>query len=92
MTLPLSERVTILEKRVVQLETLTDEFVAFRTEVRERFDTIDQRFDLMDRKIDEVVKALLERIDDGNRRTTVLYEDLVTRIAVLGERWRNGSP
>lgn len=90
--LPLSQRVTMLEQRVDRLETLPDEIAAFREEVRGRFDQVDQRFDLADGKVDEMVKALLERIDEGNRRTTVLYEDLVNRIAVLGERWNGQAP
>jgi archaellum component FlaC len=56
------------------------------------FDRVDERFDLMDGKMTELVNALLERIDEGSRRTTVLYEDLVSRIATLGERSKGTTP
>jgi uncharacterized small protein (DUF1192 family) len=71
----LSERVSALEARVDRLEAL---LIAFRDETRQRFDAIDRRFE-----------AINQRLDETNRRIGVLHEDVIARIATLGEQ-RNG--
>jgi hypothetical protein len=71
----LSERVSALEARVDRLETL---LIAFRDETRQRFDVIDRRFETIN-----------QRLDETNRRISVLHEDVIARIATLGEQ-RNG--
>jgi tetrahydromethanopterin S-methyltransferase subunit G len=75
----LSERVSALEARVDRLETL---LIAFRDETRQRFDAIDQRFEAIDQRFE----AINQRLDDTNRRIGVLHEDVITRIATLGEQ------
>jgi tetrahydromethanopterin S-methyltransferase subunit G len=78
--------VSALEARVDRLETL---LIAFRDETRQRFDAIDQRFDAVDQRFDSVDQrfdAINQRLDDTNRRIGVLHEDVITRIATLGEQ------
>jgi chromosome segregation ATPase len=85
----LSERVSALEVRVDRLETL---LIAFRDETRQRFDAIDRRFETIDRRfetIDRRFEPINQRLDETNRRISVLHEDVIARIATLGEK-RNG--
>jgi hypothetical protein len=78
----LSERVSAFEVRVDRLETL---LIAFRDETRQRFDAIDRRFETIDRRFE----TINQRLDETNRRISVLDEDVIARIATLGEK-RNG--
>lgn len=89
-TLP--NRVTQVEAR---LTALTDEFVSFRSEVRERFDNVDNRFESVNKRFDNVdgkfgsvdkqFQAVREEIREVGRHMRVLHEDVISRIALLQE-------
>jgi hypothetical protein len=96
----MQDRLTLLEQRVSQLETATipalrEEMRAGFEDMRARFDAVGRRFESMDRRfeaIDRRFEGLEQRMEQGfeetRRHARVLYEDLVTRIAAIGE----GSP
>lgn len=54
------------------------EFAEFRAEVRQQFEAIDGRFGALEAKLDT-------GLEDTRRYMRILYEDLVTRIATIGE-------
>jgi hypothetical protein len=126
-----SRRVTMLEQRVEQLETLPGEVAALRTEMRAEFADVraemraefadvraemraefadvraemraeftnvraemnagfaDVRAD-MDAKfaaVHDVLIACQTQITDNHRHMLVLHEEVLSRIATLGERW-----
>ena len=68
------ERVTRLEMRMTALEQLPD-----------RMDRFELRMERLEHRIDQVEAQLSERIDDARRETRVLHEDVLGRIAVIGE-------
>ena len=82
----LSQRVSALDARVDRLEAL---LIAFRDETRQRFDAIDARFVAIDAPfvaIDERFNAIDQRLDETNRRIGILHEDVIARIAMIGEQ------
>ena len=60
---------------------MTTELPAFLDEARVRVDAIDQRLDTID-----------TRLDETNRRISVLHEDVIARIALLGEQFAFHAP
>lgn len=76
----LSERVTALEQRVDGLETTV-------SEIRMLFAVAEQRADERFDAVHQVLISLQTQVMDNHRQMLVLHEDLVARIAVLGEGW-----
>ena len=72
----MQDRLTLLEQRVSQLETAT--IPTLREEIRARFDAVDRRFDALELRMEQ-------GFEETRRHARVLYEDLVTRIATIGE-------
>jgi len=73
-TRSLDDRVTALESTVAGLQNLPGELAAFRKEVDARLDTIERRI-----------------TDENERlyaRMLLLHEDLIARIALIGEHPR----
>ena len=75
----LEDRVTALEGTVAGLQELPKQLASFQRDVAARFEQVDARFERLER----IVR-------DGDERNysqmRVLHEDLVTKIALLGER------
>jgi uncharacterized alpha-E superfamily protein len=76
----LQERLTLLEDKVAQLEAspvagLRDEMRAGFAEVTRQLQALEQRFE----------QRLEQGLEETRRHARVLYEDLVTRIATIGE-------
>ena len=96
----LSERVSALEARVDRLEALLiafrDETRQRFDAIDARFVAIDARFVAIDARfvainerfvaIDERFDAIDQRLDETNRRIGVLHEDVIARIAMIGEQ------
>ena len=77
----LDERVKILEQKVeglqklpARMDAVESQILQLRGEMRVGFSAIRERFDSIDRQFDET-----------NRSMRVLHEDVVNRIALLGE-------
>lgn len=86
----------ILESVVASLIKLPREVAQMGTDMREGFERVDRRIDGVElelRNFQEVVithfMQLEKRMDEGFREartlTRVLYEDLISRIATIGE-------
>ena len=76
----LQERLTLLEDKVAQLEAspvagLRDEMRAGFAEVTRQLQELEHRFE----------QRLEQGLEETRLHTRVLYEDLVTRIATIGE-------
>jgi len=74
-------------------QALEVQFAHFRGEVRmqfsamhERFAKMDDRFARIDERFDKVDEAIRQGDEETRRFMRVLHEELVGRIAVLGER------
>ena len=72
----MQSRLTLLEQRVSQLETAA--IPAFREEMRAGFDAVDRRFEALEQRMEQ-------GFEETRRHARVLYEDLVSRIATIGE-------
>ena len=92
----LARRVEILEEKVASLEELPErldrlesQLLQFREENRAEHSAIRADVEETRRILDEAVARLTEEIRAGNdetrRHMRVLYEDLVERIATIGE-------
>jgi uncharacterized membrane protein YccC len=66
---------------VAGLQNLPGELAAFREEVNARFDRADARLDAIERRITDENERLYARM-------LLLHEDLVARIALIGEHPR----
>ena len=89
----LADRVTILEQKMESLQGLPDHVTAlelqsvqFRSEVRVEFSALRKEIRT---QLDEVRGELREEIRAGDEETRremrVLHEDVISRIALLGE-------
>ena len=99
----LSQRVTLLEQQVESLESL---FNVFRQEVAAQFDAVGRRFDDLEERIDvrfdavhRVLISLQTQLADQQSQVAAthsqmrtLHEDVISRIATLGERWNQSRP
>lgn len=74
----LEARMTALEQLPVRMDRLATEMVELRAEMRDEFAAVRG-------EIASVDARLAARIDDSRRETRVLHEDVIARIAVLGE-------
>ena len=72
----MQSRLTLLEQRVSQLETAT--IPSLREEMRDGFEAVDRRFDVLEQRMEQ-------GFEETRRHVRVLYEDLVSRIATIGE-------
>ena len=79
----LLERLTLLEEKVAQLEALP--VSVLRDEMRAGFAEVTRQFQAMEQRLEQ---RLEQGLEESRRHMRVLYEDLVTRIATIGE----GSP
>lgn len=91
------ERLTLLEQRVSQLETATipalreemrtgfEDMRAQFANVRQEFADMRARFEAIDRRFEGVEQRMEQGFEETRRHARVLYEDLVTRIATIGE-------
>jgi len=80
---PFDARTTLLEQRVSQLETAT--IPALREEMRAGFEDMRARFEAVDRRFEALEQRMVQGFEETRRHARVLYEDLVTRIATIGE-------
>jgi hypothetical protein len=78
----LERRVTNLEELPARMDRLELQILQFRDEVRAEFSAV--RTEIRDGDV-MVVTALTEQIEETRRHTSVLFEDAVGRIAVVGE-------
>ncbi len=80
----LALRVKTLEKRVKRLEGpgglsgLRSQIQQLRTEMKAGFSATDRRFTTLEQKIEQ-------KIEDSRTEMRVLHEDVISRIALLGE-------
>ena len=72
----MQDRLTSLEQRVSHLETAT--IPALREEMRAGFEAVERRFDVLEQRMEQ-------GFEETRRHARVLYEDLVSRIATIGE-------
>ena len=70
------DRLTLLEQRVSELEATP--VSALRAEMRASFEAVDRRFEALEHRMEQ-------GFEETRRHARVLYEDLVTRIATIGE-------
>jgi predicted phage gp36 major capsid-like protein len=76
----MQDRLTLLEHRVSQLESTT--IPALREEMRAGFEDMRARFAALEQRMEQRME---QGFDETRRHARVLYEDLVTRIATIGE-------
>ena len=74
----LEERVTALEQLPDRMDRFESEMVQLRAEMRGEFASVRSELSAVDDR-------LSVRIEDSRRETRVLHEDVIARIAVLGE-------
>ena len=91
------DRLTLLEQRVSQLETATipalreemragfEDMRAQFANVREQFADMRARFEAVDHRFEALEQRMEQGFEETRRHARVLYEDLVTRIATIGE-------
>jgi len=73
----------LLEQRVSHLETAT--IPALREEMRAGFEDMRARFEAVDLRFVALDQRMEQGFEETRRYMRVLYEDLVTRIATIGE-------
>ena len=71
-----------------RMDRLESEVVQLRTEMRDEFAAVRREMATGD---DRVMTTLSARIEDARRETRVLHEDVIDRIALLGEGLRASS-
>lgn len=64
---------------------LRNEVAQLRTEIRTEFATVRDEFGVVRGEMAAVDERLTARIEDSRRETRVLHEDVIARIALLGE-------
>lgn len=74
----LEERVTALEQLPDRMDRFESEMVQLRAEMRGEFASVRSELSAVDDR-------LSVRIEDSRRETRVLHEDVIARIALLGE-------
>ena len=89
-TRTLEERVTALEGTVAGLQDLPKQLAAFQREVGTRFEQIDGRFEQVDARFERLERIVRDGDERNYSQMRMLHEDLVTKIALLGER--RGGP
>ena len=81
----LEARMTALEQLPARMDRLATEMVELRAEMRDEFAAVRGEIAAVDTR-------LAARIEDSRRETRVLHEDVIARIAVLGEGlWTHGQ-
>jgi hypothetical protein len=85
----IEERVEVLERVVSGLVSLPAEVGALRTEMRERFDSVEGELrgfqDVVASNFTRLELKIDQKVDETQRLVRVLHEDLVSRIATMGE-------
>jgi hypothetical protein len=84
------DRLTLLEQRVSQLESATipalrEDLRAGFEDMRAEFANMRARFEAVDRRFEALEQRMEQGFEETRRHARVLYEDLVSRIATIGE-------
>jgi predicted nucleic acid-binding Zn-ribbon protein len=77
----LEGRVTKLEELPARLDDLTSRVLQMRTEMRDEFSALRQEIS----GVEGVIATLGEAIEAARREARVLFEEVISRIAALGE-------
>ena len=80
----LQERLTLLEDKVAQLEA--SPVAGLRDEMRAGFAEVTRQLLALEQRLEQRFEQRLEQgLEETRLHTRVLHEDLVTRIATIGE-------
>jgi len=79
----LEQRMTRLEELPSRMELVESQIVQLRTEMLVEFSAVRAQ---MRSGIDSAITTIGDAIEAGRRETRVLFEEVVSRIAVLGEQ------
>ncbi len=82
----LEDRVTALEGTVAGLQELPKQLASFQRDVAARFDQVDARFEQVDARFERLERIVRDGDERNYSQMRMLHEDLVTKIALLGER------